>query len=217
MVGALRGARVHSCRSGDWVSNRRYVPGMPSCVHPPTIRCPPPTLAPLTVDLLGVDLDAAVSIERGRIQLYPCPAGADQSAADGSPAPAAPGGAKAPSGRPSAARAAPAARGPLARRTAPAAAKPAPAPATAAAPAPSARTAGSVSTAPRPGLPPPGKGLNKAALVTFRRMGAKAGADPAAVDGLRAKLAEASARMGGVFVHYDPTDGVWLVKLDAWQ
>lgn len=165
---------------------------------------------PPAVDLLGVDLDAAVSIERGRINLYPGPASAGDAPAAASSANA-PAGAKAP-GRTGAAKATPAGRGPQARRAAPAAAKQAPAQA-AAQPVTSAPGNG----APRLGLPPPGQGLNKAALVTFRRMGVKAGADAAAADALRAKLAEASARMGGVFVHYDPADGVWLVKLDAWQ
>ena len=32
----------------------------------------------------------------------------------------------------------------------------------------------------------------------------------------RGRLLAAAARLGGVFVHYDPQEGVWLMKLDTW-
>lgn len=35
-----------------------------------------------------------------------------------------------------------------------------------------------------------------------------------AVDAFRGKLLDAAARMGGVHVHYDPDEGVWILKVD---
>ena len=96
------------------------------------------------VDLLGVDLDAVVSIERGRIALY------QQQQQQ------------------------------------------------------------------QPAAPPPGSGLNQPALLTFRRMTVRSVNDRRTVDAFRGKLMQASARMNGVFVHYDPDEGVWLMKMDAW-
>lgn len=123
------------------------------------------------VDLRGVDLDAAVSIERGRIALYPH------------------------------------------RGAAPV-------------PAPTAQVVGrarhaivhTAAAAPaRPGrLPPPGQGLNQPALLTFRRMALRQPADWRTVEAFRGRLIEASARLHGVFVHFDPEAGVWLMKLDSW-
>ena len=65
-------------------------------------------------------------------------------------------------------------------------------------------------------MPPPGTGLNQPALLTFRRMAVRQKDDRRTVDAFRGKLAEASARLNGLFVHYDPDDGVWLLKLDSW-
>ena len=65
-------------------------------------------------------------------------------------------------------------------------------------------------------LPQPGQGLNQPALLTFRRMMVRQPNDRRTVEAFRGKLLEASARMGGVFVHYDPDEGVWLMKLDSW-
>lgn len=41
--------------------------------------------------------------------------------------------------------------------------------------------------------------------------------DPKLVAAFKKRLQEASERMGGVFVHYDPQEAVWMLKLDAWQ
>ena len=101
------------------------------------------------VDLLGMDLDRAVSIERGRISIYPQRSGT---------------------------------------------------------------AAGKGSSQ----LPPAGEGLNQPGLLTFRRMAVRNPNDRRGVEAFRGKLLEASARMNGVFVHYDPEQGVWLMKLDAW-
>lgn len=77
-------------------------------------------------------------------------------------------------------------------------------------------------------LPPPGQGLNQPALLTFRRMRLAArgggGGLPAngssahhqLLDAFRGRLQEASQKLGGVFVHYDSEQGVWMLKLDAW-
>lgn len=66
-------------------------------------------------------------------------------------------------------------------------------------------------------LPPAGHGLNQPALLTFRRMAVKKPDDQKLVSAFRKRLQEASERMGGVFVHYDPKEAVWMLKLDAWQ
>ena len=62
-------------------------------------------------------------------------------------------------------------------------------------------------------LPPPGRGLNQPALLTFRRMAVRRSDGEAT---LRARLVQASTRMGGVFVHYDAREGVWMLKVDRW-
>lgn len=188
------------------------------CLQKLTAHASPSLPSSSAVDLLGVDLDMAVSIQRGRIGLYPNQSEAAPSASKAAPAGRAapgsrlPGGGKAqPAGRLGVAGKAQPAGRPLATRR-PAAAAAQPAPTTTA-----SATAIDGSNSNRSALPPAGQGLNKAALVTFRRMAVKDGSDVAAAEAFRAKLQEASARMGGVFVHYDPADGVWLVKLDAWQ
>ena len=68
----------------------------------------------------------------------------------------------------------------------------------------------------QPAAPPPGSGLNQPALLTFRRMTVRSANDRRTVDAFRGKLMQASAHMNGVFVHYDPDEGVWLMKMDAW-
>lgn len=65
-------------------------------------------------------------------------------------------------------------------------------------------------------LPPPGQGLNQPALLTFRRMAVRQRHDRRTVDAFRGTLLETSARLGGVFVHYDADEGVWMLKLDRW-
>lgn len=111
----------------------------------------PPTIT-LVVDLLGVDLDVVVSIERGRVTLYP---GVPPSAGDNT-------------------------------------------------------------TATRV-MPPPGAGLNQPAMLTLRHMAVKQPNDAHVVAAFKRKLEEAAGRMGAIFVHYDPQEGVWLTKLDVWQ
>ena len=59
----------------------------------------------------------------------------------------------------------------------------------------------------------PGSGLNRPALLTFRRMHVKQ-KDAKSVSRFRAKLVEHAARLGGVFVHYDADAGTWIVKVD---
>ena len=114
-----------------------------------------------------MDLDAAVLIERGRMQLYPAAAAA-------------------------------------ARRPA----------------VPASKLHGRAGGAGQQQrvMPPPGQGLNQPALLTFRRMAlrARSGSDWRAVEAFRGRLLEASARLGGVFVHYDPDEGVWMLKVDRW-
>ena len=73
--------------------------------------------------------------------------------------------------------------------------------------------------APAPGSrpaekPPHGSGLNQPAMLTFRRMTVRRPNDRREVEAFRGRLMEASLRLGGTFVHYDPEDGVWMVKVD---
>ncbi|PSC67784.1 polyketide synthase [Micractinium conductrix] len=105
-----------------------------------------------SVDLLGADFDAAISIERGRISLFP--AVPPSVGGDGMPARS---------------------------------------------------------------LPPSGSGLNQPAMLTFRRMAVKQPGDARVVAAFKRKLEEAAGHMGAIFVHYDPREGVWLIKLDACQ
>lgn len=163
-----------------------------------------PTLQP-AVNLLDADLDDIVSIERGRIGLYPShqpPAPPATLAALPGPAPAA-------------------SKGRLASMM--------PAPGSPAAAAGRRRARMLANLAGRNGAPlaiaappkvtvrpPPGEGLNQPALLTFHRMSLRQPADRRAVAAFRGRLLEAAARMGGVFVHYDPDEGVWMLKLDTW-
>lgn len=166
----------------------------------PCNPCPP------AVNLLDADLDDIVSIERGRIALYPK---RQESAPPGPPAlPALPGPALA------------TARGGQARLVS---ALNTPAAAAARRRARLVATLSGRSTAqlvlappPKPDRPPRGEGLNQPALLTFRRMALRQPADRRTVDAFRGRLLEAAARMGGVFVHYDPDEGVWILKLDTW-
>ncbi|PRW57893.1 type I polyketide synthase [Chlorella sorokiniana] len=162
------------------------------------------------VNLLDADLDEIVSIERGRIALYP-----NRTPPTPAPLPARP-------ALPGPARAASKSR--QLALLAPAG----PPPETPAAAAGRRRARllatlhGGSSAMHAPALPlqlvrpPVGEGLNQPALLTFRRMALRQPADRRAVDAFRGRLFEAAARMGGLFVHYDPVDGVWLLKLDTW-
>lgn len=66
----------------------------------------------------------------------------------------------------------------------------------------------------RPEKPPHGSGLNQPAMLTFRRMTVRRPNDRREVEAFRGRLMEASLRLGGTFVHYDPEDGVWMVKVE---
>ena len=163
------------------------------------------------MDLLDADLDEAISIERGRIALYPHHQRGGGPVAPAQLVPALPGPERAAAaGRQACPRALPpgALHAAVQRRAAllgaPVARSARPAAAVAAAPPP------------KPRRPPPGEGLNQPALLTFRRMALRQPADRRTVEAFRGRLLEAAARMGGVFVHYDPEQGVWLLKLDAW-
>ncbi|CAL8465609.1 g5145 [Coccomyxa elongata] len=64
--------------------------------------------------------------------------------------------------------------------------------------------------APRPAQ---GEGLNRPALLTFRRMHVKQKSDNS-IAKFRAKLMDHAAKLGGVFVHYDADTGNWIMKVD---
>ena len=57
------------------------------------------------------------------------------------------------------------------------------------------------------------RGLNKPALLTFRRMQPKQ-KDARSIARFKAKLMDHAAKLGGVFVHYDAAVGNWLMKVD---
>ncbi len=185
-------ASCRCCRQ-RWLVNALTAVQPPCCFWAKNNRCLATRAVLPAVDLLDADLDEIVSIERGRIGLYP---NRQQSA----PAPAV-------NGRH--ARLAPAPGTPAAaasqRRARLLAAL--------------GRNGGAplaIAAPPKPVRPPPGEGLNQPALLTFRRMTLRQPADRRTVDAFRGRLLEAAARMGGVFVHYDPDEGVWMLKLDTW-
>ncbi|BDA51457.1 probable inactive phenolphthiocerol synthesis polyketide s at N-terminal half [Coccomyxa sp. Obi] len=64
--------------------------------------------------------------------------------------------------------------------------------------------------APRPAA---GEGLNRPALLTFRRMLVKQKSE-SSVAKFRTKLVDHAAKLGGVFVHYDADTGNWIMKVD---
>lgn len=185
------------------------------------------------VDLRHVDLDAIVSIEKGKILLYPTepsqPPAAEASgdASTASPAPAA-------EAYRAASAASPARSG--GSDSSLAATKPRKMPKTAAtsgqamtaqatpgqaskglaaASLDAATTKVSVDAALPHGAPPRGTGLNVPALLTFRRMVVKDRGNAAAVTKFRAKLEAHAAKIGAVFVHYDAETGTWIMKVDG--
>lgn len=64
--------------------------------------------------------------------------------------------------------------------------------------------------------PPPGEGLNVPAIVTLRRMRVRDPNDRRAVEAFRGRLLAAALRMGGTFVHYDPDEGIWMLKIESY-
>lgn len=68
---------------------------------------------------------------------------------------------------------------------------------------------------PSPAKPPPGKGLNMPALLTFRRMHVKQRGDATAVAKFKQRLIDHAAKIGAVFVHYEVETGIWNIKIDS--
>jgi Nucleoporin autopeptidase len=158
------------------------------------------------VDVRGLDLDAIVDIEKGKIVLYPeavpLPASKPMMATAAG---------KLPSRRrsvvhgsvsvsqPSAA-AGGRARGPRSRSG-----------------AGDVQGGKGEDAAPRAVVPKParGEGLNVPALLTFRRMVVKSRDDAGAVAAFRGKLEAHAAKIGAVFVHYKADSGTWVMKVDG--
>lgn len=175
-----------------------------------------------------MDLDAIVSIEKGKILLYPSNPGQPQASEAPAATSAAPGQAATgqASGGTSAAR--PAA---FAGVDSLAAKKSGKTPKASAAPGQAASgqatpgqadegpAAASSEAATTPvtasATPPRGTGLNVPALLTFRRMIVKDRDDASAVKKFRAKLQAHAAKVGAVFVHYDGESGTWIMKVDG--
>ena len=63
--------------------------------------------------------------------------------------------------------------------------------------------------------PARGEGLNVPALLTFRRMVVKSRDDAGAVVAFRGKLEAHAAKIGAVFVHYEADSGTWVMKVDG--
>ena len=61
--------------------------------------------------------------------------------------------------------------------------------------------------------PAAGAGLNKPALLTFKRMMPKS-KDANSQAEFHDKLVKAAARMGALFVHYEPSTGTWVIKIN---
>lgn len=55
------------------------------------------------------------------------------------------------------------------------------------------------------------KGLNRPALVTFKKVRAR----DQSKENMRGILYRAAARMGATFVHWDPDQGIWIIKMDG--
>ena len=158
------------------------------------------------VDMRGLDLDAIVDIEKGKIVLYPeaalLPASMPKTAAAAG---------KPPGRRRSVVRGlvlasqpAVAARG-RARGRGPRSG------------AGDAQGGKVKDAAPRAAVPKPvrGEGLNVPALLTFRRMLVKSRDDAGSVTAFRGKLEAHAAKIGAVFVHYEADSGTWVMKVDG--
>ena len=158
------------------------------------------------MDVRGLDLDALVDIEKGKIVLYPdaalLPASVPRTAAA--------------AGKPSNCRrsivrgvvsvtqramaAGSRARGRRSRSG-----------------AGDAKGSKATDAAPRTVVPKPahGEGLNVPALLTFRRMVVKSRDDAGAVAVFREKLEAHASKIGAVFVHYEADSGTWVMKVDG--
>jgi Nucleoporin autopeptidase len=159
------------------------------------------------VDVRGLDLDAIVDIEKGKIVLYPdaasLPASTPQKAAAAG---------KAPGRRRSIVRGVAAAAQPSVAAGGRARGRRSRSGAGGDTPSGKAKDA-----APRPAVPKPprGGGLNVPALLTFRRMVVKSRGDAGAVAAFRGKLEAHAAKIGAVFVHYETDSGTWVMKVDG--
>jgi acyl carrier protein len=63
--------------------------------------------------------------------------------------------------------------------------------------------------------PPPGEGLNQPALLTLKKMHARGGRGGRGEAAFRGRLLQACARAGATFVHWDPEEGVWMMKVEV--
>lgn len=158
------------------------------------------------VDVRGLDLDAIVDIEKGKIVLYPeaapLPASTQKTAAAAG---------KPPGRRCSIVRGVPSITQPAVaaggrargRRSRSGAGE--------------AQGGKAKDGAPRAVIPKPahGEGLNVPALLTFRRMVVKSRDDAGAVAAFRGKLEAHAAKIGAVFVHYESDSGTWVMKVDG--
>ena len=67
------------------------------------------------------------------------------------------------------------------------------------------------------GISLPGSGLNQPALLTMKKIFPKGdGRHKGVVQAFRGVLLQAAQRMGATFVHWDPDQGVWILKVDSW-
>lgn len=63
--------------------------------------------------------------------------------------------------------------------------------------------------------PSPGYGLNQPSLITLKGIIPRGQKDYKSILAFKGKLLQACARMGGVFVHYDPDQGIWILKTEC--
>jgi Nucleoporin autopeptidase len=155
------------------------------------------------VDVRGLDLDAILDIEKGKIVLYP----------EAAPLPASMSRTVLAAGKPPARRRS-IVRGSMSTSQ----------PSVAAGARTRSRKSRSGAgdgkpkdAAPRAVVPKPacGSGLNVPALLTFRRMVVKKRNDTAALLAFREKLEAHAAKIGAVFVHYEADSGTWVMKVDG--
>lgn len=67
-----------------------------------------------------------------------------------------------------------------------------------------------------PGMKPQlGEGLNQPALLTFKKVFPRGKRTKGSLAAFKGLLLQASSRMGGTFVHWDPDEGVWIAKVDG--
>ena len=76
---------------------------------------------------------------------------------------------------------------------------------------------GSITLYPTSSKPLPGDGLNQPALLTFKKVFVRGKATKASVLAFKGVLLQACARMAATFVHWDPDEGAWIAKVDAFS